>query len=316
MGRFNSQFKGKLKAYFIKRLGAHEYKHGWLKLDCPFCGKNQKFGIHIGLNKSNCFVCGGHGSPLDVIMELENLDFHQAREYINNSNEFEGYEYKEERIELKTATEVYLPEGFKNISVGESTIAKSARAYIKKRGFSVESVSKKGWGYGTVGKYLGYLIIPFINKGTLTYYNARLFMGSGPRYNNPDTNITGLGKSFIWYNQDALYLYKKVYLCEGVFNAETIGDQAIASGGKFVSRYQINEIIKSPIKRIILCLDSDAIDKAIDLAYKLIDYKKVKLIIFPEGKDANDLGKKSTMKLIYSSRYLTKKDLNKLKLNL
>lgn len=31
---------------------------------------------------------------------------------------------------------------------------------------------------------------------------------------------------------------------------------------------------------------------AIDLAFKLINYKKVKVIFLPEGKDVNDIGKK------------------------
>ena len=153
------------------------------------------------------------------------------------------------------------------------------------------------------------MIIPFHENGKLVYFNARLFIGNGPKYNNPETSDTGLGKSFIIYNKDALSMYRMVYLCEGALNAETMGERGIASGGKAVSRYQINEIIKSPVERIIILLDPDAKDKAIELALKLVNYKKVKVVFLPEGTDVNDIGKKKTLKLVYSTPY---QDYNKL----
>lgn len=317
MAKFNQGFKSKLYNYVLTHLpNAHPYKHSWVKSDCPFCGRVQKFGVSISLDRTNCFVCGSHGSVLDLVTELEGLETYSlAKKFIENGTE-SNYTYHEEKVDLREHRAIFLPDGFKNIRHGDSIIAKSARRYINKRGFDITATSRKGWGYGTSGKYLGYIIIPFTSNGQLTYFNARLFMGSGPRYNNPDNDVTGLGKSFIWYNHDALYMYKTIFLCEGVFNSETIGNKAVASGGKFVSRYQINELIKSPVERVIICLDRDALDKAIDLALKLVDFKKVKVIKFPEGLDANDLGHKKTMKLVYQSRYLTKMDLNIMKRNL
>lgn len=314
MGTFTNHFKSKLKAYFIQRLGAFDYRNGWMKCDCPECGKELKYGINLSLNRTNCFRCGYNKRPLEVLMELEHIDtYSEAIKFLNDNKDFEGYEYHEERIELREHKETFLPEGFKLLTQGNSTLAKAARRYIKSRGFDPNALSRKGWGYATKGKYFGYIIIPFLSNGTFTYFNARRYCGSGPRYNNPETEVTGLGKSFIWYNHDALYMYRTIFLCEGAINATVLGDRAVASGGKFVSRYQINEIIKSPVERIIICLDSDAMDKAISLAFQLIDFKKVKVIRFPDGKDANDLGHKKTMKLIYNSRYLTKSDLQKMK---
>ena len=84
-------------------------------------------------------------------------------------------------------------------------------------------------------------------------------------------------------------------------------------GGKAVSAYQINQLIKAPCKRYIILLDSDAWDYAIDLALKLVNYKKVKVIRFPDSRDVNDLGKKKVLKLIYKSRYLSYRQLITLK---
>lgn len=309
MARLTNEFKGKLHQYFVRKLGAYDYRNGWLKCNCPFCGKEAKFGINLSMNRTNCFRCGEHPSAIQLAIQLENFTtYAELVEYLNKGD-FSGYTYVEEAVELKSRKEVYLPDGFKSILLGDSLIAKAARKYVQKRGFDLNEVAMKGWGYVTKGKYMGYLIIPFHENGKLVYFNARLFIGNGPKYNNPETSDTGLGKSFIIYNKDALSMYRMVYLCEGALNAETMGERGIASGGKAVSRYQINEIIKSPVERIIILLDPDAKDKAIELALKLVNYKKVKVVFLPEGTDVNDIGKKKTLKLVYSTPY---QDYNKL----
>lgn len=317
MSILNNYFKGKLKGYFNQKLGAYDYRHGWMKCTCPYCGREGKFGINLSLNRTNCFRCGEHPSPIELVIYLENFStFHEAYTFINNNTKFEGYIFKEEKVKLKEKKNIYLPEGFKSILIGNSNLAKAARNYIKKRGFDLNKIAMSGWGYGTKGKYFGYIIIPFHENGKLVYFNARLFMGAGPRYNNPEISESGLGKSFIIYNKDALYMYKTIYICEGAINAETIGERGIASGGKAISRYQINEIIKSPVERVIILFDPDAKDRALDLALKLVNFKKVKVIFLPEGKDVNDLGKKKTMKYVYSVHYQDYSELLKLKLNL
>lgn len=313
MAKLTNHFKSLLKGYFNKRLGARDYRHGWDKCRCPYCGREGKFGINLSMNRTNCFRCGEHPSPIQLVMYLERVDTYTEAKAILESGEFEGYTFKEEKIEIKERKEVYLPEGFKSILFGNSNLAKSARNYVKSRGFDINKVAMSGWGYGTKGKYFGYLIIPFHENGKLVYFNARLFIGNGPKYNNPDTSETGLGKSFILYNKDALSMYRTVYLCEGAINAETLGERGIASGGKAISRYQINEIIKSPVERIIILFDPDAKDRAIDLALKLVNFKKVKVVFLPEGKDVNDLGKKTTMRYVYSTHYQSYQELLKLK---
>ncbi len=313
MAKLTSNFKGKLHKYFELKLGAFDYRHGWMKSTCPYCGRELKFGINLSQNRTNCFRCGEHPSPIQLVMYLEHLDtYHEVIELLGN-DQYGGYVFKERSVELRESKIVYLPEDFKLLTFGNSTLAKSARNYIKHRGFDPIALSRSGWGYCSKGKYFGYLIIPFHEKGKLVYFNARLFMGNGPKYNNPDVSETGLGKSFILYNKDALYMYKSVFICEGAINAETIGERGIASGGKAISRYQINEIIKSPVERIIILFDPDAKDRAIDLALKLVNFKKVKVVFLPEGEDVNSMGKPATMREVYKVRYQNYQELLKLK---
>ena len=312
--KVTSNFKSKLYTYFVKRLGAFNYRNGWLKVPvCPFCGRELKLGINLNTYRTNCFKCGYHSNPSQLIMDVEGIETYNELLKLLDNGEFTEYTFKEERVQLRERKVFYLPEGFRLVSQGRNQLAKSVRGYLRKRGFSSECLSKAGVGYCTKGSFFGYLIIPFYYHGQLRYYNARLVYGRGPRYNNPTTDITGIGKEFIIYNHDALQLYNSIFICEGALNALTLGERAIATMGKAVSAYQINELIKSPVERFILLLDPDAKLAAINLALKLVAYKKVKVVFLPEGKDVNDLGKKETLRYVYSTRYQDYNDLIKLK---
>lgn len=315
MSKITNEFKTKLYNYFIKSLGAYKYKHGWMKLPvCPFCHREHKMGINLSMYRTNCFRCNYHMNPAQLVMDVEGFDtYAELLKFLDNGN-FTDKAFSEEKIGLSDTKPVYLPDGFKLLNQGTSQVARSIRSYMSSRGFTIEELSKHGIGYvATGGPFFGYLIIPYYCKGTLRYYNARNVIGQGPRYNNPNKDITGLGKEFIIFNQDALDMYSSIFICEGAINALTMGDRAIATMGKAISAYQVNQLIKSPVNRFILLLDPDAIKYSINLAFKLVAYKKVKVIQLPEGKDCNDLGRKEVLKLIYNTRYQSYQDLLKLR---
>ena len=300
--KLNGNIKGKMHQYFVKKLGAYLYRKGWMKVPiCPYCGGEKKLGINLSGNRCNCFKCGEHPSPVGLIMYLENTDSFNEVLKILQAGDYEGFEFKEEKVELKERKDFYLPEGFRGLKTGDSILARSARKYLKGRGFDIDTLAAKGWGYCNSGKYLGYIIIPFKEHGQLTYFNTRLYIGAGPKYNNPEVDITGLGKSFIIYNVDALEMYKTIYICEGAINAETIGENGIATGGKAVSRYQVNKMIKSSVEKFVILIDPDAKDKALDLAFKLVPFKKVKVVFLPDGEDVNSLGKARTLEYVRST---------------
>lgn len=312
--KITNHFKSKLYTYFVKRLGVYPYRHGWLKVPiCPYCGREKKMGINLSLFRCNCFRCNAHPSPTQLIMDVEHLDTYSELLKFLDQGDFNELTFKEEKYELQESKPVYLPEGFVNISSGKSQLSKSIRSYVRNRGLKIPDLSRMGVGYVTSGPLFGYLIIPFTYHGKLIYYNARRVIGNGPRYNNPTKDITGLGKEFIIFNKDALEMYRTVYICEGAINAMTMGPQGIATMGKAISQYQFNEMIKSPAERFIILLDPDATHYAINLGLKLVNFKKVKVIILPEGKDCNDLGKSKVMRLVYETRYQTYQDLIQLR---
>lgn len=299
----NKHMRSKLYSYALKTMGLREYRRGWLKGVCPDCGRHDKFGFNISQNRTNCFVCGYHPSPIRLVMENEGLeDYNAAKAYLNT---YEGRTYLEPVIERIERIDTVLPEGYKNLMVGEGRLGRTARSYVYNRGFDVEEMALKGWGYGTKDEYFGYIIIPFYAAGKLIYYNARRFMGSGPKYSNPKIEDFGLGKSLIMYNMDALAIYETIYLVEGAINAETIGDEGVATGGKKISHYQLSMISKSPVENVVILLDPDALDDAIKVGLELAYHKNIKLITLPEDKDVNDIGHIDTMELVANADWLT-----------
>lgn len=304
--------KRKINEYLKKTLGMFDYRNGWLKGDCPECGHEKKFGVNLGTNRSNCFVCGYSKKPIKVIMDYEN--FHTYAEVMNLLNNLDGLDFSVQKNvqRMSYAKDAVLPEGFKLLKFGDTRLGKSARSYMRKRGFDIDELSMAGFGYCTSGEYFGYIIMPFYIDNKLVYFNARRYMASGTKYNNPNIEDFGIGKSVLIYNRDALNTYDTVYLVESILNARTLGDRACSFGGKSLSESQINDIIKSSCKRVIILLDPDAYKEAIKLGLRLIDHKKVKVVLLPGDNDVNDLGRKKTMQHVYSHRYLSYTDLIKI----
>ena len=308
---FNYKFKTKLREYFQSRLGMYDYRNGWLKGDCPTCGAHDKYGVNISHNRTNCFKCGYHERPIYAVKTFESLpSIHEVRILLNA---FEGYDFVEKKVERIESKPVILPDSFQSLDMGKSQYGKSARNYMKGRGFNIKKLSQKGFGYCTAGDYEGYIIMPFFVHGKMVYFHARNFLSSGPKFNNPPIGEFGVGKSTLVYNLDALYLYDEVSIVESVMNAETLGQTGTVLGGKKISTYQYSIYVKSPVETINILLDDDAWSEAIQLAMQLCRHKNVRLIKMPKEQDVNDIGKKATKKLIKATPISTYMDLVKIK---
>lgn len=285
--------KEKVLGYFASKYNCKPYmKLGWYKGECPYCAK-LKFGIHPSKNRANCFSCGDFGTPIKLLMELEGLSTYP--EAYNFLRSFEGLVFKEDtsQAEKRKEVNVQLPPSFKLMSLGKDMMARLARAYMKKRGFDDKYLTLLGIGYCSDGDYAGTIVFPFYRQSVLVYYIGRRFIAFGSnKFKNPNAEELGIGKSEIIYNEDALYIYNKVYIVESVINAITLGPNAIAIMGKKISDIQFSKISRSPCKIFIIALDPDALEQAIKLALRLVEKVKVKVIQFPEKEDVNSLGKK------------------------
>lgn len=310
----NKNIRNKIFEYVTKNLGMRKYTRDWLKGTCPNCGRIDKFGVNLTRNRTNCFVCGFNPTPAKLIMDLEG--FTEFRELLSFLGTFKGRLYLDPIVERIERVDVKLPEGYTNILFGKSLLARQARKYIRSRGFEIDEVAYKGWGYCTSGPYLGYIIMPFYVGNKLFYFNGRRYLGSGPKYNNPKIEDFGIGKSLIIYNLDALSVYDEISLVEGVINADTLGDNAVASGGKKISHYQISAILKSPVEKVNILLDPDAIADSIKIGLEMVYHKKIRIVTWDGDKDINDIGREEVLKRISKVDWQSYNDLLKMKHNL
>lgn len=298
----------KLYGYMIKRLGLREYRNGWVKGDCPNCGKADKFGVQVQQNRSNCFVCGYNPKPIDLVVEYEKLSSRgEAWAFLRS---FQGISLSlpvvEELTELqKKHKHIELPKEYLSLGSTTSTVEHIVTSYLSKRGFSKRELQLWGVGFCVEGDYANRVIIPYYHLGKLVYFSARKFTAIGVKFKNPPESMVGVGKAVIMYNVDALYIYQRVHIVESAMNCWTIGDNAIGLGGKVASKHQVSAILRSPVKECIIALDPDAKAEAIRLALRLVKTKRVKLIDMPGDQDVNDIGRLAYKLLVASAEYLS-----------
>jgi len=312
---YNKSIKSKLYGYFKQRLTTKKSTKGYERTNCIYCGGDYTFGINVSMGKAHCFKCGERPSLFKLVMDIEGFETYQElRAFLNVQQEYEAFDRIQEVKSLKDVTEIDLPENFNLINYASNKIGKMAQSYLKKRGFEIDNLTLRGVGYCDDGEYMGYIVFPFYSRGKLIYFQGRRFLElAGPKMKNPNEEELGIGKTKIIYNEEALYLYNKVWVVESITNSLTLGDTSTATLGKSVSPYQISKIISSPCQKVIIGLDRDAIDKACYLGMQLVHYKKVKIIVPPTDEDINDMGKAQTRRLEKGSPYLTYIDILRLK---
>lgn len=300
--------------YFKNHFLLKKSSQNWWAFDDPFdpdgYGKF-KMAVQFQYEIVKCWTYDYTVNIVKFVMDYENVDYHKARELIN--------ECEEANIDLDLLAEVsgeqmqqseaFMPYGFTSLLSGDGVIGKRARKYLTDRKFDLEELDSLGFGYCNKHAedknedYYGYIIIPFFRKNLLHYYIGRDYIGNYLRYKNPAKTMFGVGKSDLLYNEDALTKFKTVFLTEGWADAATLGPQGIASLGWSLSKDQKSSIINSKIKELIIVPDAGFYKEAIKTAIDFIDLKKVKVVNFDllsdYGKDANDVAKSGKLEEVF-----------------
>lgn len=114
---------------------------------CPFHEeKTPSFSFVPDRGFYHCFGCGKGGSLFDFVMEMEHLTFPEAvrflAEKVGIEIEEESPEERKKRDELKSLRSLYdkIAASF-NYILNNSAFAQGARDYLKRRGFSEETIN-------------------------------------------------------------------------------------------------------------------------------------------------------------------------------
>lgn len=244
-------------------------------LDTGFSGDAAVYYDAVGVIKDYHLDKVYH--PVDFVMAVEECGYREAIEIV-------GELKPKQHHPINSVQEVQVPEGFRDI-LSAGVMGDRVRKYVQDRGFDVEDLFIDGFGYSMHPDWIGYLLIPFEVDGRVVYYQGRSVTGREPKYKNIVTE--GYGKSDLLYNEVAVN-YETCFLVEGWACARTIDGAAYL--GKSMSERQISKVINGKCEKVIIIPDYGAWQEGLEMASRILKYKKVGMIKLEDERDINDRG--------------------------
>lgn len=267
---------------------------------CPFCNhRKPKLEINLatseeGYNPWECWVCQTKGKSIRSLLKQLKTPQETAAEILK-------YLPKGSQIEYKQLSIVELPKEYQPLyfASGTSVIANLVKKYLYERGLTDNDFIKYQIGYATTGTYGGRVIIPsYSGSNQLNYFVARTFDGNYFKYKNPEAS-----KDIIFF-ENLINWNAPIILCEGVFDAMAIRRNAIPILGKTISPSLYKKILTSTLTDIYVALDTDARNRALQIAEQFLNQgKRVFLIDLPD-KDPSEMGFKAFTEHIQSAQEL------------
>lgn len=263
-----------------------------------------------GQNPWHCWISDKKGRTIASLFKQLNLP----------KERFDQLDRIIERSKYRTFDEtenedkpVILPEEYKPLWITKNTPDfRNAIHYLKKRGVTVFDILRYRIGYCETGQYSGKIIIPSYGcDGHLNYFVSRAYYEADKqKHKNPDVskNIIGFGMMINWQ--------EPIVLCEGAFDAIAIKRNAIPLFGKVIQTTLQRKIIEEHVKDIYICLDRDAMNRAISIAERFMAEGLNVYFVELQDEDPSELGFEKITKLIADTDVLTFESLMKYKMGL
>ena len=268
--------------------GLHYPNRGQISFNCPVCddGRN-KHNLEVNYieNVYKCWSCGdseGTHGPLGKIFDR----------YGNKKQKKLYQVFKPETVvkrEKKKKT-LRLPSSYTLFKDSSKVypVRRQAINYLYNRGITDYMIEKYQIGFCDNGDHAGRIVIPSYNSnGELNYYIARSWNPmSRAKYKNPEAE-----KDKIIFWESLIDWNKDIFLVEGAFDGLFL-DNSIPMLGKHMSELLFDTIYKKAKGDIIICLDADAWENAVNLYHELHGgelWGRIKLIKLPDEKDSADL---------------------------
>lgn len=263
-----------------------------------------------GENPWHCWISDKKGRSISSLFKQLNLgkDKFEQLNRIIESNKYRT----PSSTETKTVT-LTLPEEYRPLWISKKTPDyRNAIHYLKNRGITIFDILKYRIGYAESGMYSGKIIIPSYDESAqLNYYVTRAFYKSdSQKHKNPNVSkdIIGFDMMINWS--------QPIILCEGSFDAIAVKRNAIPLFGKIIQPALQKKLIEKRVKDIYICLDADAIKKALDIAERFMGEGLNVYFIELENADASELGFKQINKIIEETPLLTFERVMELRMSL
>jgi DNA primase len=268
--------------------GLHYPNRGQISFNCPVCDDDRnKHNLEVNYidNVFKCWSCGdseGTHGPLGKLFD----------KYGNKKHKKLYQVLKPETVvkREKPKKQLKLPEGFTLFKDSSPVypVRKAAINYLHNRGITDLMIEKYQIGFCDKGDHAGRIVIPsYDSNGELNYYIARSWNPmSRAKYKNPEAE-----KDKIIFWENLIDWNKDIYLVEGAFDGLFV-ENSIPMLGKHMSELLFNTIYKKAKDDVIICLDADAWQNAVNLYHELHGgelWGRIKLIKLPDDKDIADL---------------------------
>jgi DNA primase len=251
---------------------------------CPFCHHPKtKFAVNPVKDKWHCWHCGAKGKTifnLVRVLDLRKHEIDELRQLLGNNPKLKVFKENTDKVELRLPYE-YTPMWQESNSLEY----KHALAYLKKRNISMLDILRYKIGYCETGLYAHRIIIPSYDKdNNLNYFIGRSYFDSNMKYKNPmvSKNIICLENQIDWNSP--------IILCEGIFDAIAIRQNAIPLLGKHIPKKVQLALFENKVKQVYILLDKDAEGDAINMEQRLVNNGINAQRIIIEGSDASDIG--------------------------
>lgn len=273
---------------FLGDHGLHYPNRGQISFNCPVCDDDRnKHNLEVNYvdNVYKCWSCGdseGTHGPLGKLFD----------KYGNKKQKKLYQVLKPETVvkREKPKKQLKLPEGFTLFKDSSPVypVRKAAINYLHNRGITDYMIEKYQIGFCDKGDHAGRIVIPSYDiKGELNYYIARSWNPmSRAKYKNPEAE-----KDKIIFWENLIDWNKDIYLVEGAFDGLFL-ENSIPMLGKHMSELLFNTIYKKAKGDVIICLDADAWQNAVNLYHELHGgelWGRIKLVKLPDEKDIADL---------------------------
>jgi DNA primase len=191
------------------------------------------------------------GSFLNFVAKYKNIEFNDAVKEVCGTNII--YIDKNDKIEMdqKNNDEIELPIGSKLLKGGSGKCWEVCMEYLTKtRALTEEMIYKYKLHYrGT------YIVVPYYEYEMLVYYQCRGFLNK--KFEFPDEKVYHKNAGDFLWGFDNIEPNTYVIVVESIFNAISIGESAVATGGASLKDGQISLLKALNPHTIILAPDND-----------------------------------------------------------
>lgn len=251
---------------------------------CPFCHHpKSKFAVNSTKDKWHCWHCGAKGKSIFNLVRVLNLskkEIDELKELLGNNPKLRVYKENTDTAQLR------LPYEYKPMwQIDNSIEYRHALSYLKKRNINMIDIIRYKIGYCETGPFAHRVIVPSYDaNNNLNYFIARSYFDSNMKYKNPPVskNVICLESQVDWN--------LPVILCEGIFDAIAVRQNAIPLLGKHIPKKLEVALLENKVKTVYILLDKDAETDAINIEQKLLSHGINASRIVIDRADAGELG--------------------------